>query len=258
MLEINGHRARVETAGSGPPVVLVHGLTGSVDETWTEVIRALATDHLVVAYDLRGAGASEVTAGPYSFDLLGADLAALLDALQLTGARLVGHSLGGAVALAAAARAPRRVGAVVSVGVALELPAAGRAGVLELARAARDDGMAAVAPILCDAGTSAAFRAEQPGRYARFHATLAERDARGFSALAHAVAGVELGSWVDDVAAPVLLVAAPADELSPIAANEALAGRLTDARLHVLEHGGHEVPIEQPDALVAVVRDGAR
>lgn len=108
-----------EVSGSGPPVVLVHGITE--DRTsWGPVAELLARTNQVVAIDVRGHGASSV--GPtYAMASLGGDVAAVVDHLGLAPVHAVGHSYGGAIATFLAAAAPVR--SVVNVDQALMLGA---------------------------------------------------------------------------------------------------------------------------------------
>jgi pimeloyl-ACP methyl ester carboxylesterase len=98
---------RVWGPGGAPPLVLLHAL-GEQSSDWAEVARALAPSWRVYAPDLRGHGASD-WAGPYTIEQLTADLAALLDALELQRVALGGHSVGGPPAYLYAARHPDRV-----------------------------------------------------------------------------------------------------------------------------------------------------
>jgi pimeloyl-ACP methyl ester carboxylesterase len=101
-------------AGSGEPVLLVHGLGGS-RHTWRHVVDALAATHTVIAPDLPGHGDSGPPAGDYS---LGAHASALRDLLVALGhpsATVVGHSLGGGVAMQFAYQFPDRISRLVLV-----------------------------------------------------------------------------------------------------------------------------------------------
>lgn len=92
---VDGTRLFYRTAGDGPPLVFVHaGVTDS--RLWERQLATFADSFRVVAYDLRGFGDSELPAGPYAHYR---DLGALLDALGIDSAHLVGASMGGAAAL---------------------------------------------------------------------------------------------------------------------------------------------------------------
>ena len=102
----DGVRIHFEVTGSGPPVVLVHGITDSSAD-WEPLDERLATDHTVVRLDLRGHGRSG-DAEDYSALAMAMDLAAVVDAAGLDRPLVVGHSLGAVVATAYAAGAPTR------------------------------------------------------------------------------------------------------------------------------------------------------
>lgn len=98
-------------SGEGDPVLLVHGL-GANREDWRDVAPRLARHYRVIAVDLRGFGACVDQPGPYGPEVFAMDVLATLDALQLPRVRLVGHSMGGAVALTLALKHPERVAAL--------------------------------------------------------------------------------------------------------------------------------------------------
>jgi pimeloyl-ACP methyl ester carboxylesterase len=95
---IRGHELHVVDGGAGtPPLLLVHGFTGS-DMDWLDVQPALAKSRRVVSYTHRGHGDSAHT-DTYSIDELVADLEAVVDGLGLAPMHLLGHSMGGVVVL---------------------------------------------------------------------------------------------------------------------------------------------------------------
>jgi pimeloyl-ACP methyl ester carboxylesterase len=107
-VELHGHRVIYRIAGSGPPVVLIHGMVNS-SAHWEEVALRLATDYTVIAPDLIGHGDSATPRGDYS---LGAHAAVIRDLLAVIGvdrATVVGHSLGGGVAMQFFYQFPQRV-----------------------------------------------------------------------------------------------------------------------------------------------------
>ncbi len=95
-------------AGSGQPIVMLHGYCGS-RRYWDDVLPLIASHGRIIAPDLRGHGASSAAEGVYSMELLADDLAALLDELKVSQVNLFGHSLGGYIALAFADRYPERL-----------------------------------------------------------------------------------------------------------------------------------------------------
>ena len=97
-LKLHGRMVTYAQEGSGPVLLLIHGMAGTY-ENWREVIEPLARDHTVIAPDLPGHGASEPGGGDYSLGSLAAGLRDLLIALGHERATLVGHSLGGGIAM---------------------------------------------------------------------------------------------------------------------------------------------------------------
>ena len=95
---LHGHRAVYRTVGSGPNIVLIHGMINS-SRHWEQVAQRLAGSYRVIAPDLIGHGEAATPRGDYS---LGAHAAAIRDLLTTIGferARIVGHPLGGGVAM---------------------------------------------------------------------------------------------------------------------------------------------------------------
>ncbi|MGX1881578.1 alpha/beta fold hydrolase [Streptomyces sp. NPDC055287] len=109
----NGIRIAYRTWGDpvAPPVVLLHGRSGNSAD-WTHIAERLAATRRVYAPDLRGHGMSDWP-GSYTYPQMCDDARAFLDALGLDRADIVGHSMGGAVALLVAQRYPERVGRLV-------------------------------------------------------------------------------------------------------------------------------------------------
>ena len=102
--------------GQGPAVVLIHGLFGSLDNLGL-LARALSEHYRVISVDLRNHGAS-FHSDEMSYPQQAADVLALLDALALDQVSLVGHSMGGKVAMQLAKQAPARVARLVVADIA--------------------------------------------------------------------------------------------------------------------------------------------
>jgi pimeloyl-ACP methyl ester carboxylesterase len=113
-IRLHGHRVTYRRAGWGPVVVLVHGITGS-SATWEHVIEPLAEHYTVVAPDLLGHGESAKPRGDYSLGAYASGIRDLIAAIGHDRATVVGHSLGGGVAMQMAYQFPERVERLVLV-----------------------------------------------------------------------------------------------------------------------------------------------
>src|SRR6187200_1628116 len=107
-VELHGHRVIYRIAGSGPPVVLIHGMVNS-SLHWEAVALHLARDHTVIAPDLIGHGDSATPRGDYSLGAHAAVIRDLLTVIEIDRATIVGHSLGGGVAMQFFYQFPQRV-----------------------------------------------------------------------------------------------------------------------------------------------------
>jgi pimeloyl-ACP methyl ester carboxylesterase len=116
-VEIGGVRLHVAEAGSGPPVVLLHGWPQHW-WVWRKVLPELAAERRVICPDLRGFGWSDAPAGAYELEELAGDVLGLLDALDLDRVELVGHDWGGYVGFLLCLRAPERIRHYLAMGIA--------------------------------------------------------------------------------------------------------------------------------------------
>src|SRR5690242_10988880 len=105
--ELHGHRVAYRAGGSGPVIVLVHGIT-STSATWERVMPALAKGFTVIAPDLLGHGGSAKPRGDYSLGAYASGVRDLVAVLGHDRATFVGHSLGGGVAMQLAYQFPER------------------------------------------------------------------------------------------------------------------------------------------------------
>src|SRR3954467_12038123 len=143
-ITLHGHSVSYQRAGWGPLLVLLHGIAGSSD-TWNDVIEPLAEKYTVVAPDLLGHGESAKPRGDYSLGAYASGIRDLLTALGHDSGTIVGHSLGGGVAMQLAYQFPERCERLVLV-------SSGGLGreVNFLLRAATLPGSEFVLPVLAD------------------------------------------------------------------------------------------------------------
>jgi 2-succinyl-6-hydroxy-2,4-cyclohexadiene-1-carboxylate synthase len=261
-MRLNGLDFHVELAGDGPPLLALHGFTGSV-RAWDELRPSIAAFARCIFIDALGHGQSAAPPVPerYSLDCSTRDLVALLDALDLPAVDVLGYSMGGRAALHFAVHAPERVRALI-----LESASPGLADAAARRERAAVD--AALAERIEQAGITA-FVAEwerQPllrpaahlsvERRARQHAQRLANEPHG---LANSLRGmgtgqqVPLWSRLPEVERPVLLVVGEQDaRYGQIAAR--MQSALPRADLAVVPQAGHTVHLDQPARFVALLK----
>ena len=265
-IRANGIEFAYEDHGSGGrPLLLVHGFTGFRQDFATQ-LAALGRRGRVLAPDLRGHGESSKTgdAASYTFSQLTDDLLALLDALGVERCDLLGHSMGGMLALRAALRAPERVVSLLLMDTAAgPLGFVDRAQLALAARVGREAGMGTLAQILRarakdDSGRGAPDRrVEQEWGEERIWAwrcaRIAAMDPVAYEALGRALVEQEdLSQRLPEIGCPTTVLVGELDHEFR-APSEALADGIPDAQLRVLPGAGHQPQHEAPAAWLAAV-----
>jgi N-formylmaleamate deformylase len=252
--DTNGIRAHyVRTGGAKPPVLLLHGLTGS-GATWTPVARALERDFDVVMPDARGHGGSSAPRDGYRYADLADDVIGLVRGLELARPVVVGHSMGGMTAAVVAIRAAASLRGVVLVDPTFLSPERQRevhaSDVVEQHRRLVGLGRAAIAADLA---------ARHPRRSPELVDLLAEARSRtqlvAFDVLAPP--NPDYREIVRALELPALLVIGDSPVVSLEMATElqAINPRLG---LEQIRDAGHGVPFDQPDRLANVVASFVR
>ena len=266
---IHGSRVAYRQAGEGPAVLLIHGMAGS-SESWDGVIPALARSHAVIAPDMLGHGGSAKPRGDYSLGALASGIRDLMIALGQESATIVGHSLGGGVAMQFAYQFPERCERLVLVSAgglgrevsgllrALSIPgseyvlAVGCAAPFLSARTAVAGWLGKVglrpAPAAADVMRSYASLGDPETRTAFLRTLRAVIDLGGqrVSALDRLYLAAEM---------PTLIIWGDRDPFIPVAharsAHEAMPG----SRLEIFPGAGHYPHRDDPDRFVAALED---
>lgn len=265
-----GLRTHFVTAGNGPAMILLHG-QGENWASWQRVIPALARTHTVYAVDLPGAGRSDRPAGACTpVSVYAGWLAALLDALALPRATLVGNSHGGLVSLRLALEDGQRVTAL----CLLDSAALGRE-THPLLMALSNPGVGEAVSAWCGTPAGAAqwtwllasvvFARPQriPLAWYENACRLALRPGHMMSAVVASVRGQidQRGQYevlldaLPGLRIPTLVVWGSEDRVVPWRHGQDAARRLPHARLTLIPDCGHLPQVERPDALVAALAD---
>jgi 3-oxoadipate enol-lactonase len=253
-IEANGVALRYDLAGAGPnTLVLIHEMGGTLD-SWDDVLPVVSRTRRALRYDTRGAGQSEKIRGKVSFDIMAEDLAALLDALDITGAvSLAGVAVGAGIALNFAARFPSRVAAIVAMG-----PATGITPDRREATLARSVDMETNGP---RAQAEASFANAYPPvvrhdaeQYRKFRTRWLANDARSYAAINRMLAYSDVTEKLPAITAPTLMLAGIHDALRPPAIVEPLSRLMPNAQFRALDTA-HYMAVQTP-ALVAETIEG--
>jgi len=262
-IDVDGLSLHVEREGNGPPVVLLHGFTGS-GGSWRSLVDVLAPDYTTLAIDLVGHGGSASPAALVRYRMPRAvdDLAAALRASGFERAAWLGYSLGGRTALQVAVHHPEVVSALIlegaTPGLATAEERAERVAADEaLAQRLEHEGLEA----FVDFWQSISLWDSQRHTLSGQQRAALRRGRLGQNplGLANSLRGMGTGAqeWVGDrlsgVGVPVLLTAGTLDtKFSAIAAE--MAAAIPDSTLRLIEGAGHAAHLERPDAFNTTVR----
>ena len=247
-VDVNGLRVAYESAGSGPPVVLVHGFVGDGVSTWWAQLSDLSDEFALVACDLPGAGQSDDPPDWFRVSEYADCLEGLLRAIGLDRAHLVGLSFGGAVVLEVVRRHPE-----LARSISLVSAYAGWAGSLDpqalQERVARSLHAAELPPEQFEAAmlTSMFSESAAPERVARFGASARAFHRSGFLAMTWSSAEADLREVLPTVQVPTLLVYGERDVRAPVSVGQAIHAAIPGSRLVVLPNVGHAIPVEAPE-----------
>ncbi|WP_424811828.1 alpha/beta fold hydrolase [Roseococcus sp. YIM B11640] len=240
--------------GEGPALLLLHGIGGRAN-LWRSTLEAMSARRRVIAMDMPGYDGSSRILG--SFAELADAAVALLDARGIAQADVVGHSLGGMIALEMALRHPSRVRRLVIVASS---PAFGsrdpafREAFLAARQKPLDEGigMAGVAEALVP---SMLGPAADPAARPAAKAAMASVNEAAYRATLAVLTGFDRRADLPNVTQESLLIAGEADATAPPRGMQRMADAMPDARLLVIPGVGHLLPVEAPAAFHAALQD---
>jgi pimeloyl-ACP methyl ester carboxylesterase len=268
---VHGYKRAFIRAGEGPALLLLHGI-GNNCQTWAGVIDRLAETHTVIAPDLLGHGRSDKPRGDYSIAAYANGMRDLLSVLDIEQATVVGHSLGGGIALQFAYQFPERcqrlalvgsggLGPELSAGLrAATLPGAElvltalagisgplRVGLQVLERAGRTTGWRRVGDF-AEAGDALLALRDVEARRAFLRTLRGVVDARG-----QAVTALDRLYLADSI--PMLVVWGSRDPIVPALHAETVRSLVPSARVVVFDGAGHWPHLDEPDRFCDVLLD---
>lgn len=262
----DGVRLYYEEAGSGSAVVFVHEYAGDY-RTWEAQMRFFARAHRCITYSQRGYPPSDVPGdgAQYSQDIARDDVLALMDALKIDKAHVVGHSMGAYTALHVGIKAPARCLSVTAAGCgwgskpdAKEREAM-KAVAAETGKMFAEQGIEKAAAAYADAPMRQALKHKDPRGYAEFARMLGEHSAEGHAQTMFNLQLKRPTLWdmeadLRKFSAPLLIVVGDEDE--PCLDGSVFLKRIVPtAGLLVMPRTGHNVPTEEPAAFNAALAE---
>ena len=254
-VDVHGLRIAYERAGSGPPLVLLHGGVGDGPATWRDQLEGLSDEFTVIAWDAPGAGESDDPPPSFRLPEYADCLAGFIGALSLGRPHVAGLSFGAGLALQLWDRHPAIPRTLVLAGAYT-----GWAGslppdqvehrlrlALELTEKPPQELVAELLPTMFS--DSAPQEAVE-----RFGRSMAASHPAGVRAMARSFAGADLRPVLPRIDVPALLVYGDEDVRSPLSVARAIHDAIPDAELVLLEGVGHVCCVEAPERFNAAVR----
>jgi len=262
----DGVSLHYEEAGAGTPVVFVHEFAGDY-RTWEPQMRRFARTHRCVTFSQRGYPPSDIPddAARYGQDIARADVVALIDALGIERAHVVGHSMGAYTALHVGIKHPQRCISVTAAGCgwgSLADPAARaamRAQAAETSKMFIEKGMDDAAVLYTDNPTRNTQKYKDPRGYAEFVRMLAEHSAKGHSMTMAMLQAKRPTLWDMDAdlkkfSVPLLIIVGDEDETC-LDGSVFLKRTAPTAGLLVVPRSGHTITSEEPDVVNAALAE---
>ncbi|MGJ9422566.1 alpha/beta fold hydrolase [Aeromicrobium sp. CF3.5] len=266
---LHRHELSYIDSGSGPVVLFIHGILGS-QQQWSHLVDAMDDDHRVIAPDLFGHGESAKPLGDYSLSAHAAAMRDLLDHLGVDRVTLVGHSLGGGIAMQFFYLFPERVERLVLVssgGLGREVNLILRSATLP--GAAQVLSVVASAPVLSRVealGRGASKLGWKPGADVNAiwqgFSSLGDRESRvAFLATTRAV--IDIGGQSisahdhlgDALPIPAMIVWGTKDRMIPVEHARSVERELPDCRVELFEGAGHFPHLDDPERFARVLRE---
>ena len=255
-------------SGDGPPIVLSHGVTNSI-RTWFHQLESLPSfGFRTIAFDHRGHGHSELGSAGHSVENLAQDMRSVVEGLDLRGAVLVGHSMGGIAVEAFVTRfadiAAERVAGIVLLSTFARTPLGSpstrtKRRIEQITNHAPDLSWIWSSPNLGFLVARLGFgRDPHPSHVELVRQMLRDCPPSTRLEAPRALVGLDLTGDLPNVHIPTMVVVGTADILTPPAQARLIARLIPDARLEVFPGGGHMLMLERTDELDRLIVDFAR
>lgn len=241
-----------ERAGSGPAVVLIHGL-GDDHRLWRHVTPSLTARHETVAVDMPGHGRSGPIPAGAPIEWFADEIRGLIDRLGLERPVVVGLSMGGGIAQYLAITSPRRLRGLVLVSTSPVHPEATRRRFLDRAQLAERSGMAAIVDATVPRWFTPGWMATHLDEVEATRQTVLATDPVQFARASRANADRDCTAQLSTIDCPVLFVGGLDDPADPSRAAAIYERTIRDLTVELLPGLSHLLPVEAPDRFGSIL-----
>ena len=245
-------RMQVEVEGSGDPVIMLHGL-GGTSNTFCPQVLGLGGRYRTIRPDMPGSGRTPVS-GSLTIQSMVDAVVRAAKAIGAERAHFVGHSMGTIVCQHVAEQHPELVRSLALFGPIHQPPEPARKGLGDRAAKARAEGMPDIADQIVQATLSGETKRNAPVTVALVREFIMRQDAEGYARNCEALAAAQAAN-LDRIKCPVRLVTGDEDPVAPASNARAMAERLSDARVTILNRCGHWSTIERPQECNQVLKE---
>jgi 3-oxoadipate enol-lactonase len=243
-IQSNGCPIHVEVEGAeNKPVLMLSNSLGTDLHMWDPQVAALTQHFRLVRYDRRGHGQSGVPKGPYTMEMLGRDVLAVLDALKIEKINWCGLSMGGMVGMWLGANAPQRINRLILSNTSAYF--ADKEIWNGRIKTVREKGLASIVGGTMERWFTQGFREREPNKIAWLSEMFLATDPEGYIGCGEAVRDMDHREILKSITAPTLVIAGRHDPATTVEHGEFIRSRIPGASMTVLD-AAHIANVEQP------------
>ena len=248
-IKANDHHLSYQLTGpdEAETVCLSHSLACS-GVMWDSQMPALSDRFRVLRYDIRGHGGSEATPGPYTLDMLGDDVIAMLDALDIERVHWVGLSMGGMIGQNLALRYPERLRSLLLCDTLSVISQAAQSVWADRIETAARDGMGPLCEPTLGRWFTPAYLERDPPALASIRAQILNTPATGYIGCCEAIRRLDYINRLKDIRLPTRVIVGAQDPATTPADARDIHARIEGSSLEVIDDAAHLANVEQPEA----------